>query len=448
MFEFLSRLEHPAPMSDGALEQVIPEGAFTALLQRKADMLFRLAEALRVRADAEWTRRHFFQLVSEADAVEVFLDDFGARYNQTFAFLREVVASLRGFALAGFSVAHLSVRLDGYPSVLSAGEAASAGDSVRRALAFLVRTVRRLLVAIQDESRSIGVTLPSQEFPEDRWMDDGPRRKLARNVGQGELASDEQKTAEIASKFVEASVHFEELGVKRIAGEHERETWLQRHCSEERARSLETAVHNLQSAYDTWVKGSSIEARDARLHKLRGHASAALHLLEAVTQLTHFVERHERTAGDDGVARRVAALVLRAEVRDVTLNHLLVHVGVYLRRGRSVAEDLLPSYTRIQEVELGLRDDVMLHARPAALIVGIVQRYGTPVELDIDGHRCNAGSILELMVTAGSSPDARRFRFRGDERPLRDIALLFQHALGEDGLDQLPDELGYLRGDR
>jgi len=435
-------------MGDGALEEVIPEGAFAALVQRQGDMLFRLAETLRTRGDADWTRRHFFQLVSEADAMEAFLDDFGARHNRTYAYLRELVASVRGFALAGFSIAHLSMRLDGYANVLSTGEAAASSDSVRRSLAFLVRTVRHLLGTVQEESRSLGVVLPTEPFPEERWMADGPRRKLARNMGQDELESDEQKTAEIASKFVEATVMFEAVGVRRIQSENERESWLQRHCSEEKARSLEATVHNIQSAYDTWVKSTAIESADPRLKMLRGHASAALHLLEAVTQLTHFVERHERTMRDDAIARRIAGLVSKAEVRDITLNHLLVHAGVYLRRGRSVAEDLLPSYTNVQEIEVGLREDVVLHARPAALIVGIVQRYGTPVELEVDGQRCNAGSILEMMVTVGSAPEARRFRFRGDERPLRDIALLFQNALGEDGLDRLPPELGYLRNDR
>lgn len=433
-------------MGDGALEEVITDKAFVALLERRSDMLFRLAEALRARADAEWTRRHFFQLVSEADAVEVFLDDFGARHNRSFAYLRELVASLRGFALAGFSIAHLVVRLDGYPNVLSAGEAASSSDSVRRAQAYLVRVVRVLLAAVEEESRSHGVALPSETFPEDRWASDVPRRKLARNMGQGELASDEQKTAEIASKFVEAARVFQELGIRRIANEHERESWLQRHVSEERARSLEASVHNLQSAYDTWVKGTSIEAADARLQTLRGHASAALHLMEAVTQLTHFVERHERTARDDASARRIAGLVSKAEARDVTLNHLLVHAATFLQRGRSVAEDLLPSYTNFQEIEVDLQRDIVLHARPAALIVSIVQRYGTPVEFEADGERCNAGSILEMMVTVGSNPDVRRFRFRGDERPLKDIRLLFQNALGENGLDALPAELAYLRG--
>ena len=429
-------------MIDGALEQVIPEGAFASLLERQGDMLFRLAETLVNRADSEWTRRHFFQLVSEADSVEAFLDDFGARHNRAYAHLRELVASVRGFALAGFSISHLASRLDGYPNVLSTGEAAAASDSVRRVHAFLQRSVRRLLSAVLEESRKLGVGLPSEPFPEERWREDGPRRKLPRNMGQDELASDEQKTAEIASKFVHAAGLFEELAPRRIATEHERESWLQRHCTEEQARSLEATVHNLQSAYDTWVKGTTIEAGDPRLPKLRGHASAALHLMEAVTQLTHFVERHER---NDVTAPRIAALVSQSEVRDITLNHMLVHAAVYMRRGRSVAEDLLPSYTNVQEIDVELREDVVLHARPAALIVGIVQRYGTPVEMEVEGRTCNAGSILEMMVTVGSAPDARRFKFRGDEHPLRDVALLFQHALGEDGLDLLPQELAYLR---
>ena len=435
-------------MGDGALEQVLPEREFASLLERQADMLYRLASALRARAPEEWTRRHFIQLATEADAVEAFLDDFGARHNRSFAYLRELVASVRGMSLAGTSIAHLSLRLDGYPNVLPMSEAAAASDSVARVRRFLVRTVRLLLDEVEAQSRSLGISLPDQAFPEERWVADGPRRKLPRNMGQEEVGSDEQKTAEIASKFVQVAKEFDALGARRIAAEHERESWLNRHVSEERARSLEAAVHNLQSAYDTWVKGTAIEATDTRLPRLRGHASAALHLLEAVTQLTHFVERHERNARVDANSAKLASLVSKSEVRDTTLNHLLVHAAAYVRSGRGVAEDLLPSYTNVQEVEVVLRDALVLHARPTALVVAIVQRYGTPVEFHVDGARCSAGSILEMMVTVGSAPDARRFRFRGDQRPLHDIALLFAHGLGEDGLDRLPRELDYHRGDR
>ena len=48
-------------------------------------------------------------------------------------------------------------------------------------------------------------------------------------------------------------------------------------------------------------------------------------------------------------------------------------------------------------------------------------------------------------MCVGSNPDERKFRFRGDENPLRDIGLLFQHGLGENGVEGLPDDLRYLK---
>ena len=136
----------------------------------------------------------------------------------------------------------------------------------------------------------------------------------------------------------------------------------------------------------------------------------------------------------------------RDAVNEVTLNVLLHWALRFMLMGREIAEELLPTYTNVQALEVELPEGLVLHARPASLVVSIVNRYGTPVEMEIDGQVCNAGSILELMVVVGSNPESRRFVFRGDAHPLGDIALLFQHGLGEEGLSALPDELDYLRG--
>jgi phosphotransferase system HPr (HPr) family protein len=110
-----------------------------------------------------------------------------------------------------------------------------------------------------------------------------------------------------------------------------------------------------------------------------------------------------------------------------------------------VAEALLGDYTRVRELEVELPPGVSLHARPVALIVGIVTHFGTPVEVEIGGRRCNAGSILEVLMAIGAAPDSSQFVFRGDERPLEHIALLFEHDLGEGEVFDLPNDLGYLR---
>ena len=106
-------------MPELSLEELISEKSFAAILEVQAEMFFRLADTLLAKPDAEWTRRDFFQLISESDSVEALLDDHDARYNRTFSFLRELIASLRSFALAGFSIAHVERRVGSYATVLS-----------------------------------------------------------------------------------------------------------------------------------------------------------------------------------------------------------------------------------------------------------------------------------------------------------------------------------------
>lgn len=432
-------------MNEASLEEVISEKVFADILETQAEMFYRLINTLLAKADGEWGRGHFFQLISEADTLEALLDDYGARYNRTYSYLRELVASLRGLALAGFSIAHLERRIESYGAILSAREADMAVGSIHRTKSYLKNTLVAVLRAVVDEGVARGIHISPDGYPESRYGPDAPRRTLPRNMGQEDLEDDEQKVAEVASKFIQACGMLEDLGVRRIHNEAERDAYLHRACSEEQARVYEATVHNLQSAYDTYVKNTVIEAGDDRLPKLRGHVSAALHLLEAVTHLTHFVERHESGMRNELLEGRIAAVVNRSEVRDITLNHLLYWAALFMRRGRALAEDLLPSYTNVQVLEVVLPEDLSLHARPAALIVGIVNKYGTPVEMQVEGRKCNAASILDLMVAVGSHPEARRFVFRGDENPLHDIQLLFESGLGESGVDRLPQSLSYLR---
>lgn len=432
-------------MSEISLEEVIGEQAFASILRTEAEMFLRLTHTLLARDGGAWNRRHYFQLMSEADALEAFLDDHGARHNRTYQLLRELVASTRGFAQTGFSVTHLANRLDSYGVSASLGPTQDEGlrASIRATRDLVRGTILTLLHSIREQATSLGLAFPTDAFPEDRY-EERPRLLLPRNVGQEDLQDDGQKVAEVTSKFLLAGKMFAALGVRRIEDEPQREAYLSAHCREEQARTYESTVHNLQSAYDTYIKNTLLESRDDRLPKLRGHASIALHLLEAVTLLTHFVERHEGTVRNEA-AEVVERLVSRPQVRDVTLNHLLYWAARVMATGRTVAEELLPEYTNVQAYEVDLADDLMVHARPAALIVGIVNRHATPVEVEIGTHKCNAGSILELMIAVGSNPDARHYVFRGDVNPLRDIALLFEHRLGEDGIDTLPPELGYLR---
>jgi phosphotransferase system HPr-like phosphotransfer protein len=430
-----------------SFERLILERQFVGLLQAHAEVFFRLSNSLLAPGAGSWNKKHYFQLVNESDALESFLDDYGARYNRTYAFLTELVASLRWFAHAGYSISHAFSRLESYgaPGWGTLEEWHETRRSIEGGLAFLQEIAIRLIRSARAEAQRLTIELTPESFPESNFMPVVARRRLPRSVGQAELQEEEQKVAEVVTKYLQACEQFADMRVRRIQDPKDRHAFFSRVCTEALARTYEATVHNLQSTYDTHIQNTVLEASDDRLHRLRGHASAALHLLEAVTHMSHFIERHETDIRSEDAKRKISELVERPDVEGVALNVFLYWADRFIRSGQVLAEALLREYTKLVELELELPEHLALHARPAALIVGIVNHHSTPVEVEIAGRRCNAGSILELLVAVGSQPHQRRFRFRGDERPIRHIALLFEAELGERGLHALPQELDYLR---
>ena len=429
------------------LEQLILERQFVGLLQAHADVLFRLTNTLLAPGLERWNKKHYYQLISETDGLESFLDDYGARYNRTYAFLTELVASLRWFAHAGYSLAHTLGRLESYGAAgwQTREEWSDASASLAQGLDFLQANAAELVRALRTEGGRLSLEITIEAVPEENFAPVTARRKLPRSVGQAELSNEEQRIPEVLTKYLQACEMMAGLRVRRIDDAKERHAFFSRVVTEAKARTYEASVHNLQSTYDTHIQNTVLESRDERLPRLRGHVSAAVHLLQAVTHLAHFIERHETDIRSEEAKRKISELVDRSGVERVALNVFLFWGDRFLRSGVAMAETMLPEYTETIEVTLELSEHLALHARPAALVVGIVNHYSTPVEMEIGGKRCNAGSILELLVAVGSMPHVRRFVFRGDERPVKDIVRLFEAELGERGLERLPAELGYLR---
>jgi phosphotransferase system HPr (HPr) family protein len=382
----------------------------------------------------------------EADELEVQLDDYGARYNSVFCLLTELTASIRGFAAAGLSLTHLSKRLDEYGIYSSMDPSAELQlqQGLELSRAFVQRSIVRFIGAWWQECEDRGfgmvkgVAAP-ESLPAAKVF------RLPRDLGNEELCDESQRIAEVASKYLQAVEMLESCGLHEELDPLARWKLLQSGCTEQIARVFEATVHNLQSAYDTHLGNTKVERDDRRLRQLRGHISTALHLLEAVTHLTHFVERHESGQRTDVVDVPLSRLVDRDEVQDLILNKLMAGALVALRAGAPLAEELLPRYTDMSNLTVELPERLSLHARPASLIVAIVTYHGTPVSMEVEDSSANAASILEVMVLVGSNAESRVFRFNGDSKPLDDIRCLFEAGLGEDGLDKLPSQLSYLR---
>ncbi len=434
--------------SEMHLEEVIDEEQFKSLLQEATQSYFRICNFFAGAGGRTLGKKHYFQLVAEANVLETTLDDFGARHNKTFSFFTELVASVRGFGLAAHSLKHLENRFSKYGAEATGEENEGFLKDLKTTLEFLNQSLFTLIQRNVEESANLGIQTPKEKISEEMFSESAVRKHLSRNVDEEDLTNEDQKIAQVASKFLNAAENIERRGIKRIKDSEKRRKFIEMHCNEERARFHESSVHSLQSKYDTYIKNTTSEKKDPRLPKLRGHISIALHLLEAATFLVHFYERHENDIRSEKAKEIIAGLVDKNKVLDQILNFCFFYTSVFLLRGKPIALGLIPNYTNTQTLEVSVPEGSYLHARPASLIVSIVNHHAMPVEMEIDGDRCNAASIMQLMMMAGRHSGARQLKFIGDVHPLKDIQLLFANKLGETGLDRLPAELSYLKSNQ
>jgi phosphotransferase system HPr-like phosphotransfer protein len=231
----------------------------------------------------------------------------------------------------------------------------------------------------------------------------------------------------------------------RVDGLEEQHRFMANYCTEVIARRLEARVHNLRSTYDTWVAGTQEESECPHFRVVRSTVSETLAFLEMVTALTHLYERHDVYERNGESRELFESLVSLEDLLDLTINSGIRLAHRCLERTVPVAESILDAFSVKQTVVLKVAEEYAMHARPLSLIVGIVQKHGTPSEMRVSGQSCSAASMMQMLVLIGTFPDEKDFEFVGDPSTLHDLKLLFAHNLGEDGLDALPEGLAYLR---
>lgn len=442
-------------MPETLRQRIIQEEAFARVLSQRSLPYLRLLNLLMQGEASKWVKRHYHELVVQSHDVETFLDDYDARNNRTFACLTELIASLRGLGKVAISLKHLVVRFPRYQVAMSAEESDRFFADTEETTRFLLASIETVIRAVLAEFVNVGVVVTSEATPDSSVSDDGPREFLPHDIDEEDILDEEQKIAEIATRYLETtSVVMEaservQAAAARTGDDRPRLEVLKdivlRSLDEERCRDLEARVHSVQSKYDTYVRATTIESRTPALAALRGHVSLSLHLLEMSTELVHFYVRHENDVRYERAKAHVAGLVDKAMVLDRTLNYSVYYAARSLAVGLPAAEEILSAFVRTSDLSVTIPDGSTLHARPMSLIAKVVAEHGTMVEMEIESEIANAGSIMELIVLVGSHPDARTVTFRGDERPLNDLRVLFESGLGEQGLDKLPASLGYLR---
>lgn len=439
----------PSPWAERRpVKQTVSVEDFRISLAKQAEELGRLANGLIASSVEEWTQRQLVQLHRGATEVETVLDDHGAKRNTVFFRPREVLAIVRWLAAGLSSFVHVYGRSPSYELADREWADEEFAPQVRAAALRLGKVLQGALEGLRTEWLRAEMTWPDSatelasvdplpglvQLPNDRLEPEESGQEAGGPQGP-----------RLANRFLTLARSWSSEAGQPIADLEELRAFMANYCTEEIARRYEARVHNLQSSYDTRIAGTAEEERSPELRILRGTASQVLHLLETVTCLTHLYERHDiyeragesRALFDELVPEE---LLLRTIVNDG-----VVAAYACLKRAQPVAEAILKQLSVRAEVDLELPAGIVMHARPLSLIVGVVQKHGTPVELELAGHRCTAASMMSMLVLVGTHSEERAYKFHGDPRPLADLKLLFEHRLGEEGCKEFPDEIAYLR---
>ncbi|MCC5840349.1 MAG: HPr family phosphocarrier protein [Opitutales bacterium] len=86
-----------------------------------------------------------------------------------------------------------------------------------------------------------------------------------------------------------------------------------------------------------------------------------------------------------------------------------------------------------QTVELVVQNKMGVHARPAAMIVRIANKYPAEIFVEKDDEQVNGKSIMGLMMLAAGKGSKLKFSASGDgaEEMLKEMTALFERKFEE-----------------
>jgi phosphotransferase system HPr-like phosphotransfer protein len=397
-----------------------------------------------------FTKKLYSKLISTSQVLEDFLDFHGAKNNEDWYLYRELCAAVRHLSLGVYCQKHILNRLIFY----DIPEKEIFREQGERTLQFLNDTLRKLAPVIIDESARLNIPMPSDRFgPEDF---PGITTGEMLNYDIDDDAKDVQKRniVKIASEFLSIAASFDHMGFYEPYGPEEIAALVPETVDEVAIRRFEMLVHNLQSAFDTYVIHGGFRFGDRKLKALRSYFSVVFHLLQMMGRLLHFYERHLYDAGYKNtykqVQEKLTLLVDPVVLLDRTVNYGLYYACHYLNSGKKLAREILNENVERASIVVGIPVKLGFHSRPSLLVAKIVQHFGGQVELVVGQDRFDASSVLDIQWAGGKIQKEKitEVTFEGDARALSDIQILAGVNYGEDTMGKgvpLPSQLSYLK---
>ena len=394
----------------------------------------------------------FSKLITSSKLMEDFLDFNGAKNNKQWFYYRELAASMLYLGMASYSQKHILNRLVFY-KLDDTTDFVSEGD---KNLLFLTDALQKIGPELIREAGRLGIKQPDDYFKDDNFTSVITNEPLPNDISIDKKDQNRrrQQIVIIASDFLSISRAFDQFGIFLACTLEEIQKIVPDKVNEVEIRRYEMLVHNLQSAFDTYVVPGGLTSDNGKLKELRSHFSVVFHLLQLTGRLLHYYERHLHKSGYKNIYQetqeKLSALVNSDILLDRIVNYGLYYACHYLSTGRELAQEILNANIIRTTLTAGIPVERGFHLRPSLLVSKIVQHYGGQVELCVGDNHFDASSVLDIQWAGGmiQKEGITRVTFKGDDRALKDIKILAARNYGEDTMGKdvpLPKELNYLR---
>jgi len=397
-----------------------------------------------------FTKKLFSRLIASSQILEDFLDYHGAKNNKDWYYYRELSAAVRHLSIGSYSQRHVSNRLVFY-KLVNTGDFEKEGKATFN---FLTKSLKKLAPVILDEASRLNIPVPDDNFDTFEFPDVTTMDLLDYDIDDEDKDLQKKNIVKIASEFLSITRNFDHLSFYEPYNFKKILEIVPDKINEVEMRRFEMLVHNLQSAFDTYVIHGGYRFGNRKLKELRGCFSVVFHLLQMMGRLLHFYERHLYEAGYKNIykkAQEKLSLLVNPEVLlDRTINYGLYYVCHFLTTGKDLASEILNENIERSSITVSIPVKLGFHSRPSLLVAQIVQHYGGQVELCVGKDRFDASSVLDIQWAGGKiqKENITEVKFEGDVRALRDIKILTTVNYGEDTMGKgvpLPKELGYLK---
>ncbi len=430
-----------------SLIQFIAEEDFLPFVQDRSLSFFRSMNSLKayVGDGSDISKKFYSHLVQEAEFLESFLDEHGARENKTWVNFSEYVASIRNLGICAFLIRHL---LDRYPfyNLLVSGEVEKEFYSgADKTLIFLNQSILSLFEEIEKSAKVNGLKVPGEGVKPSEFPEFQSNKKLPKNISEDRVKDEQERVIDLCGKVRNVAKMLKEVKIEFTEDMDQLRKIIPEIINEKNSRMYSNVIHSVQSDYDTYVKNTRIEYTFPDLKNIRGCMSLALHLQEISLWLCHFYERHEDDIRQGGCKETIASLVDKNTLFSTIINFGFKLSIAYIQEGARLSEEILTNALEIVRYELPIPQPHGFHARPSTYLTLIAKEHNKDAFLLVDDEKFSLKSVMSLLQAGGLIADKgyQIVTFEGDKKTLDDIKILAESNYCEN--EEVPAGLEYLK---